>query len=261
MLSRVRCQPRLVALAIGLAVAAVTAAPARAVPTASLPPDLQQLLTAATSLAPAQMTAHVQFQDAAHPQNDLTETFTTSNALHGGDLVLTIAGQAADSRFVDGREYDTIPGLKTLTRNRQWVYKPDRKLAQNADPAGVFDRELQTGLTKLLQKASSVTETGPTTVGGQPATAFSVLPAPSAKPVVIDIAASGQLLSMASTTPKGTLTATISTDAPVQLIPPPAAASIPLAHLPKKNRRKVTGEIQGIQITESFLLATAFNLV
>ena len=250
MLAAVRWRPTLLlVLAVGL-VAATAAAPARAVPTASLPPDLQMLLTAGSSLSPAQITVRIRSHDAARPTDDATVRYATSNAAQGEELTLTDGVQTADSRFLDGREYDSAPGLSRLTRNHRWVYQPGPALLNAPDPAGVLDRDLQTRLERLVAGATSVTETGPTTVAGQAATGFSLVVVPNAQPVVVDIAPSGQLLSLTAAVPNLSLTASVSTDAPVQVTAPPAKISIALAHVPRNSRAQVLQEIQAVRISE-----------
>ena len=254
-----RSPTTLTALAVAL-ITGATAAPARAVPNAGLPPDLQRLLTAAAALAPTQITVSVRLRDPAHPANDVTGIISGSNVRRTAETEVLAQGQTSDIRILARREYAALPGAGKLTGNRRWVYLPDPAQGRTRAPATAFDQAIETGLAKLVRFASAVTEIGPTTVDGQPATAFSLLPPSNVKPppIVFDIAPSGQLLATASTVPTGgaTITSTISTDTPVHITAPPAAASVALAQLPNGSRTTLKRAIENVERTEGSLLST-----
>ncbi len=255
-----RLPPRLSVAALSLLLVSLPAAPARAVATASLPPDLQQLLTAAKALSPRQIAVHVRVTNAAKPSHDLTVTLAASDAPRGGELELSAGGHRIVSRFLGGREYDAIPGTSRLTDHRIWVYQPDPGLAKDANPAGEFEREVQTGFATMLKQASSVTEDGPTVVAGRAATAFSLVTPTSEEPLVVDIAASGQILLLSIVAPMASVTTSISTDVPVTVTRPPAKASIALKRLSKKQRSAFTHASQAYRFTEGLLLSVTLGL-
>ncbi len=249
---------RLSSLLVGVAALAFVAAPAAAAaaspPPATIPPQLQTLLTRSGQQHIAYVIA--QTSSALINATGFSDNIATTEERLTPPELASSSGSGAQVtrvRLTGGFLYEEIPGLARVAHGRRWLRATPRQLGvstsqllgEGTSVPGHPSTGLNPikGVTALLHEAESIQEVGPSVVAGEPVTEFLAtisfakllgIPAPKGGPpmnfgVQLYFAPNGllQRLTLNLDEIVSTTTDVLSVTVPVVVHPPPAREVVP----------------------------------